>query len=109
MQATQPTVTFEGSDEQRQLAEQIFTLARFQGRFFSATAPIRLQREQLVGFLLAQRKGSESDREALGAAIDAALAENTAIFAREETDDGVVNFVTTRGGTSPVPPEEDRS
>jgi hypothetical protein len=109
MQATQPTVTFEGSDEQRQLAEQIFTLARFQGRFFSITAPIRLQREQLVGFLLAQRKGSEGDREALGAALDAALKENAAVFAREETDDGVVNFVTTRGGTSPIPPEEDRS
>lgn len=109
MQATQPTVTFEGSDEQRQLAEQIFTLARFQGRFFSATAPIRLPREQLVGFLLAQRKGSDGDREALGAALDAALAENAAVFAREETDDGVVVFVTTRGGTSPTLPEEDRS
>jgi hypothetical protein len=102
-------VTFEGSEAERQLAEQIFMLARFQGRFFPATAPIRLTREALVGFLASQRDGADGDREALAMQVDAALRQNAAIFAREETDDGVVSFVTTRGGTPPALFQEDTS
>ena len=102
MQATQPTMTFAGTDEERQLAEQIFTLARFQGRFFPTTAPIRLKRDDLVGFLATQRKTSDGDRDALVALVEAAMRKNVTIFAREETDDGVVAFVTTRDGALPV-------
>lgn len=102
-------VTFEGSEAERQLAEQIFTLARFQGRFFPATAPIRLTRDALVGFLASQRDGADGDHEALATQVDAALRQNAAIFVREETDDGVVSFVTTRGGTPPVLLQEDTS
>lgn len=102
MQATQPTVTFEGTDEERQLADQIFTLARSQGRFFAATAPIRLKRDDLVGYLAAQRKDLGGDRAALATLIDAALGKNPAVFARTETDDGVVTYITTRNARTPV-------
>lgn len=102
MQATQPTVTFEGTEEERQIAEQVFRLARFQGRFFPTTAPIRLKRDDLVGFLATERKTADGDREALVALVDAAIVKNAAIFVREVTDDGVVAFVTTREGVVPV-------
>jgi len=109
MQATQPTVTFEGSDEERQIAEQIFTLARFQGRFFSGNAPIRLKRDELVGFVASQRKDLGGDKDTLAALIEAALGGNPVVFAREETDDGVVTFITTRDGTPPVERPEDKA
>lgn len=107
MQQTQvaATPTFEGTDEERQLAEQVYTLARFQGRFFAATAAINLRRDDLVQFI-ASRDG-ERDPATLAAALDAALGRNPAIFSRSETDDGVVSYATTRGGTAPVPVSED--
>lgn len=105
MQQTQPAVTFEGTDEERQLAEQVFGLARFQGRLFGEIAPIRLRRDALVDFLASREKGS--DREALAARLDAALTKNFAVFTRTETDDGMVTYVTTRGGGAPVEQPED--
>lgn len=105
MQQTELVLSFAGPESQRQLAEQIFGLARFQSRFFATTAPITLRRDDLVAFLSQQRKGI--DRQALAAEIDAALASNSAIFARQETADGVVSFVTTRAGVAPVEHQED--
>lgn len=107
MQQTQAVVTptFEGTDEERQLAEQVFTLARFQGRFFAATAAINLRRDDLVQFI-ASRDGGR-DPATLAAALDAALGRNLAIFTRSETDDGVVSYATTRAGIAPVPVGED--
>ena len=107
MQQTQAVATpaFEGTDEERQLAEQVFTLARFQGRFFAATAAINLRRDDLVRFI-ASRDGGR-DPATLAAARDGALGRNRAIFSRSETDDGVVSYATTRAGTAPVPLGED--
>ncbi len=105
MQATQSTLTYAGSDEERQIAEQVFTQARFHGRYFSATAPIALRREGLLAFLASQHKGV--DAESLGQRLDAAMTKNAAIFARAETDDGVVTFITTALGTAPVEQIED--
>lgn len=105
MQATQPAVTFEGTDDERQLAEQVFFVARMQGKFFPATAPIHLKRDELVAFLASRDKGA--DPAELGERIDAALGKNPAAFAHSETDDGVVSYVTTRNGTAPVAQVED--
>ncbi|HET8631867.1 MAG TPA: hypothetical protein VFL91_30955 [Thermomicrobiales bacterium] len=105
MQQTVGTTTFEGSDEERRLAEQIVQLARLQGRFFSVNAPINLKLDELVGFFASQDKGR--DPAELAGAIDAALSANPAVFARGETDDGAVTFTTTRGGRAPVAAPED--
>lgn len=105
MQATKPTLTYEGADGEQQIAEQVFTVARFQARFFAGTAAIPLRREDLLGFLASQHKGVE--REDLGRRLDAAMAANSAIFARAETDDGVVTFITTAEGIPPVEQRED--
>jgi hypothetical protein len=105
MQATQSTLTYAGSDEERQIAEQVFTQARFHGRYFAATAPIALRREGLLDFLASQHRGV--DAGTLGRRLDAAMSKNAAIFARAETDDGVVTFITTTLGTAPVEQVED--
>lgn len=86
--------TFSGSAEQRALAEQIFKLMAMQGRFFAADAPIRQTLTNLAEFLAAQRK---ADPASVAQEIDAALRENTAVFAREERD-GEVLYVTARTG-----------
>src|SRR2546423_4662715 len=100
MQQTQSDVAFEGTDEERHLAEQIFSLARFQGRFFATTAPIRLRRDELVEFIARQEK--RRDHATLTKTIDAALRKNPGVFVRSEADDGAVTYVTTRGGVAPV-------
>ncbi len=107
MQATQPTVEFTGSSDEQKLAKEVFDVARFQGRFFTANAPIYLKREQLIGFLAAQRKGAAAKPEAVAKLLDAAMAQNAAIFGREETDDGVVTFVTTQAGSPPAQEQAD--
>jgi hypothetical protein len=107
MQVMQSAPTFVGTDEEQQLVGQVYAVAQFQARFFSARAAIRLQQDDLVAFLATQRKLGDGDRAALAAQIDAVLIKNPAIFAREETDDGVVSYATTRGGTAPTPVIED--
>lgn len=103
------TPAFEGTDEERQLAEQVFSLARFHGRFFAATAPIGLKRDELAGALAARGGRGDEDTAPLAALIDASLAKNAAVFARSETADGVVIYTTTRLGTAPVEVQEDRA
>jgi hypothetical protein len=107
MQVMQSAPTFVGTDEEQQLVGQIYDLARSQGRFFASRAAIRLKQDDLVAFLATQRKVADGDRAALAAQIDAALSRNSAIFEREETDDGVVTYATTRGGTPPTAVIED--
>ena len=105
MQATQSTPTYAGSNEEQRIAEEVFTQARFHGRYFSAVAPIVLKREGLLAFLASQHK--DLDEATLARRLDAAMAKNAAIFARAETDDGVVTFITTTAGTPPVEQSED--
>ena len=105
MQQTEPIIAFEGTDEERRLAEQVFRVARFQGRLFAATAPIRLRRDDLVEFVARQEK--REDRDDVAKALDGALRKNPAVFQRLEADDGGVTYVTTRGGTIPVEAAED--
>jgi hypothetical protein len=107
MQVMQSAPTFVGTDEEQQLVGQIYALAQFQGRFFAARAPIRLKQDDLVAFIAAQRKVEDGERAALAAQIDAVLTQNSLVFTREETDDGVVTYATTRGGTAPAPAIED--
>ena len=105
MQATQSTPTYAGSNEEQRIAEEVFTQARFHGRYFSAVAPIALKREGVLAFLASQHK--DMDEKTLAKRLDAAMAKNAAIFARAETDDGVVTFITTTEGTPPVEQSED--
>ena len=105
MQVTQSTLTYAGSDEERQIAEQVFTQARFHSRYFSAVAPIALKREGILAFLASQHK--DVDAATLEKRLDTAMRKNVAIFARAETDDGVVTFITTALGTPPVEQIED--
>jgi len=107
MQVMQSAPTFVGTDEEKQLVGQVYALTQSQGRFFASSAPIRLKQDDLVAFLAGQRKVADDDRAGLAVQIDAALAKNPAIFAREETDDGVVSYATTRGGTAPTVAIED--
>ena len=107
MQLMQSAPTFVGTDEEQQLASQIFDLARSQGRFFAARAAIGLKRDELVGFVASQRKDLGDDRATLTGLIDAAMLANATVFARQETDDGVVSYVTTRNGVVFFPAPED--
>ncbi len=109
MQATQPKIVFEGTAEERQLVERLHDVARSQARYFPSTAPIRLRREDVIAFLVSRPDASGTTPEALGLLLDAALAKNTAAFARAETDDGVVTFITTRNGSVPVAVVEDQA
>ena len=105
MQATQSTLTYAGTDEEKQIVEQVFTQARFHSRYFSAVAPIALNRDGILAFLASHHK--DVDADTLGQRLDAAMSKNEAIFARAETDDGVVTYITTTLGTPPVAPVDD--
>lgn len=107
MQLMDAAPTFAGTDDEQQLIGQVYALARFQGRFFAARAPIRLKRDDLIAYLASQRQVADGDREALGAQLDAAMAANANAFAREATDDGVITYITTRNGVAPAPAPED--
>lgn len=99
MQHTQPDITFEGSVSERALLKLVFEVARFQGRLYGETAPIRLPREQLIDFIA--RRDKAADRAALAVTLDAAVAKNHRSFARIEEVDGPVVYLTTRQGLAP--------
>ena len=89
-----PSITFSGSETSQKLASTAFDVMRGRGMFMSANAPIRVPLEALNGFLAQQANASAED-------VLAALTENSAIFAIEETEEGP--FVqTTRAGHAPV-------
>ena len=88
-------ITFQGSAEQRALAEQVFQVMTTQGRFFANDAPIRQTLENLTVFFASQRK---AEPEQLARDIDAAMRENASIFQREERE-GAIVYVTARNGT----------
>lgn len=99
MQQTQPVIKFKGSPEERELLNRVYQVARFQGRLFAETAPIRLGREQLITFL-AQRDET-LDSANLVETLDAAIGKNQKHFERLEEADGPVVYVTTRQGLAP--------
>lgn len=87
-------ISFQGSAEQRVLAEEIFKVMTSQGRFFANDAPIRQTLENLTTFFSSQRK---SEPAQLAQDIDAAMRENGTIFQREERE-GQVVYITARNG-----------
>jgi hypothetical protein len=84
-----------GTSAQKKLATRLFPVFSARGRFFGSRAPIRLTLNQLAEFMEEQEPGTAwMDK------IDAALSASPAVFSREEQD-GVVIFMTTRGGLAP--------
>jgi hypothetical protein len=96
--------TFNGSQEQQTLAEEIFQMMIMQSTFFSADAPIKQTLSNLADFFARTR---QRDHDAMASEIDAALRENSQIFRREERDDEIV-YVTSRLG-SYTPRREENS
>jgi hypothetical protein len=87
--------TFNGTDEQQALVEEIHRLLMAQGVLFALDAPIRQSLANLAEYL-APRYNSTPEKFA--ATIDAALRANSELFTREEVD-GAVMFVTSRLGS----------
>ncbi len=98
------TLVFNGSDEQQQLADEIFQIMRYQGTFCSPGAPIRQALRNLAQFL---SEKYTSDPATMEMQIDAALRKNEQVFTREEVDDEVF-YVTSRLGRY-APNQEDVS
>jgi hypothetical protein len=92
--------TFTGNANQRVLAEQIFRIMRTQGALFAADTPIRQTLGNLTDFFAAQRKADPSE---VRQEIDAALRENTSVFAREEHDGDVIYVISRLGAYRPRP------
>lgn len=88
---------FAGTKPQKELAAKAFRVFRAQGAFFSSTSPIRLSLAQLVEHFSAQGDAPSGGWEG---ALTKALGANAAVFAHEETEQGVV-YVTTRTGVAP--------
>lgn len=87
--------TFQGSQEQQALAEEIFQMMIMQSAFFSVDAPIKQTLSNLADFFAARH---QQERDTMAQEIDAALRENSQIFQREERDDEIV-YMTSRQGT----------
>ena len=93
-------MVFQGSETEQRLARDIWMAMRMMGASFAETAPIRQPLTALAGYF--GRTPLLRDVADPVAAIDAALSQNSAIFARSETADGVVIFTTTKSGLAPV-------
>src|SRR5579884_387566 len=89
---------FGGSEEDQQIALDLFTAMRGMGRFFSRTAPIRVSVESLSGYMAARRP--ELDAAQWAARILEVLGKNDAVFEVEEIN-GQVLAATTAAGVAP--------
>lgn len=91
-------ITFQGNDEQQQLAADVHKIMTSQGVLFADGAPIRQTLSNLADFFASQRKADPGN---MASAIDAALQVNDSVFAREEKD-GAVQFITSKRGAYSV-------
>lgn len=98
-------ITFEGTETEQRIAREVWLAMRLLGVSYGLHAPIRQSLPALVAFFARQPALAGIDDPA--AAIEAALTKNSAVFARQVTDDGVVVFATTKAGRAPVPEVED--
>ncbi len=87
--------SFDGTPEQRTLAEEVFRLMIAQGAFFADDAPIRQTLSNLADFF-SQRH--QRDRSVVVEELDAALSANSQVFQREQRDDEVT-YITSRLGS----------
>ena len=89
------TVDFAGNTNQQKVAAEIFGVLSARGRFMSANAPIRVERDALMSFL--------SEKEIASADVASkAIEANPAVFAQETDDEGIEWVVTTRSGRAPI-------
>jgi hypothetical protein len=95
---------FNGTPEQQELADEVFSIMRLQGTFFAATAPIKQTLKNLATFF-SEKQNTESC--VMEKAIDLALCENYQIFKREEQEDDII-YITSRIGVY-EPVQEDVS
>ncbi|MGC8874575.1 MAG: hypothetical protein ACP5SI_09055, partial [Chloroflexia bacterium] len=86
---------FQGKEEERRLAEEIFRLMALQGAALDLDTPIRQSLSSLVEYFC--QKNPQWDQETAARRIEAALGANSHIFAREERE-GEVIYMTTRRG-----------
>ncbi len=98
------TPAFEGTEQQKAIAAEVFRVMVSQGTFFAQSAPIRQTLTNLADFLARQQ---QRDADEMAREIDAALLVNEQVFRRESHDDEIV-FITSRQG-SPFEREEDQS
>jgi hypothetical protein len=99
-------ITFEGTETEQRIAREVWLAMRMLGVSYGLHAPIRQPLPALVAFFARQPALAGVDDPA--AAIEAALTKNSAVFARQVTDDGVVVFATTKAGRAPAPEVEDQ-
>jgi hypothetical protein len=90
---------FSGSKQEQGFAAQVFRVFRAQGAYFSSSAPIRISLAQLVEYFEAQ--GGKAPTGGWETGLTKALDANTAVFAREDGEEGLV-YMTTREGVAPV-------
>lgn len=97
---------FRGKKEEKNLARWVYNLMAHQGAMFGMDTPIRQRLPALIDYFL-EKNVLRREREEVAALIEAALAKNDHIFAREERDGEVVYVTTRRGrptGIAPLPP-----
>ena len=89
---------FVGTEPDRAVADEALRVMRATGRFFSASAAIRVSLESLAAYFATRHP--ERTPETWASELDRILSENTAVFRREEADGRVV-FATTPAGRAP--------
>ncbi len=95
--------SFQGSPSQQELAEEVYRLMTTQGALFAIDAPIRQSLDNLADYLAGKYQRSRAE---IATEIDTALRANDMLFAREETERGVL-YVTSRQGAYVARSDED--
>jgi hypothetical protein len=100
---------FRGKKEEQTIAQWVFNLMSRQGAMYGLDTPIRQSLQNLTNYFV-EKKVLRRAPEKVASLIEAAVAKNDHIFAREEQEQDVV-YVTTRRGqpvgvalTVPLPP-----
>jgi hypothetical protein len=93
-----PEPQFAGSDEDQQIAREIFRAMSGMGRFFARSAPIRASVESLGGYMASRDKSRSA--EAWSGEIARVLSLNPTVFDVEEVSDQAIAS-TTQSGRAP--------
>ena len=97
------TPTFAGTPDEKAVATAAWRLMTAMARSYALDKPIRLPESEMVTYLIDQKVvAGVTEADSMQSLIDKAVAANSAIFAREENEEGQVNIATTRRGTAPV-------
>jgi hypothetical protein len=121
MQTNMPKLELGGTQEEQELAGQVWNLMRMRGFSYAVTRPITLTLEQLAEYYAGQKYQGQDNPAELAPLIDKALSASPVVFLREETatDDAteaedaaaansLITFKTTKSGKAPVSENQDQ-